>query len=157
MKHKFVSKFSIYLLTGFIFSLNTGCKSEQKAPECPPLKPIIKRVGEKEIIKISAPKVEHKPDADNCQTCVQSKAHFISCQRVWGDNGESRDELKVKSTEKACKDAGYPNTCPKEAILSVYCKGDTLPDSAKNTGFALKKIHFTSKQRPADSDSANVK
>ena len=126
----------------------SGC-SKPEEPECipAPAKVVVKPDTDAPVLRIAKSEVKHAKGTDHCQVCVMSPARFISCQRIWADQGESRDEIKVKATEKACKDAGYPDTCPKKAIMSVYCKGDPLPEGALNGGLALQKIHFVEKNR----------
>ena len=143
-----------FLLTAMFTA--SACNKPQE-PDCIPAQKIVKIDTDMPTLKIQKRAVRHAKDADHCQVCVMSPKRFISCQRIWADHGENRDEIKVKATEKACKDAGYPYTCPKKAIMSVFCKGDPLPESAKNGGMALQKIHFMSKTRPKiDSDSSKT-
>jgi hypothetical protein len=94
-------------------------------------------------VKIEETKIKTPPpeDADYCRACVMARAGFASCQRVWGAKDESREALKQRAIEKACKDAGYTiNACPPQAIISNVCKGDPPPPGTMSAGEALKKF-----------------
>ena len=122
-----------------------ACGSEPE-PECTPPPP--KEVVEETPFRL--PRNNVVKDGDHCQVCVKSKGGFISCQRVWQENkDETRDQLKVRATEKSCRDAGYPDTCPKEAILSMLCKGDPVPGGGRAATAKIQQIMMKDRPAPA--------
>ncbi len=128
------------LLSFFLWA----CGSESE-PECTPPPP---KVVEETPFRL--PRNDSVKDGDHCQVCVKSQGGFISCQRVWQENkDETRDQLKVRATEKSCKDAGYPDTCPKEAILSMLCKGDPVPDGGRTATAKIQQIMMKDRPAPA--------
>ena len=150
-------KIGVNIVLIIIFGMAFACSQKKEISDCPPVEPIVKKTSETVVMNIFPPKIKHKADADHCQVCVQSPSNFISCQRVWGDNGETRNHIKDKAIKKACKDAGFPNTCPKSAIQSIYCKNDSLTENATNGGMALQKIHLMSKQRAQETNNTKNK
>ena len=86
---------------------------------------------------------EDKQKKDWCRACVMSKVGYASCQKVYADEpGESRDSLKARARDKACKDAKFKtNECPDSAVISLLCKGDPPPAGTPDPGTALQNLH----------------
>ncbi len=87
------------------------------------------------------------PNADWCRTCVKSPKGWASCQLVYAtEAGEDRAEVKKRSRQRACDDAGYAKgACPDKAVIAVSCKGDAPPVSPAEAQKALQRLFFRNK------------
>lgn len=146
---KRLNTLQILLTIVMSIGLTSACK-KQPQPDCIPSTdaPI-----DAEVVRTPVP-VDYSK-SDWCRICVMSKNNFASCQRVHAlDKNESRESIKKRARDKACKDAGFEiNACPDSAIIGAACKGDASPASAPAAGKALQKMFYGKKEQKKPEES----
>lgn len=139
------------LKTVWIFSLvclgGLGCSLGQSGeqPDCiedTSQKPIIKKIERTRLNNIT--NVATKEDLKNkewCHACVMGPHKFASCQRIFETHkGESKEAIRERAIDAACKDAGFEKDCPKSALKAIVCRGDKKPPSELTPGQSVQKM-----------------
>ncbi len=154
----------VFLLSfGVSILLFSGCKSG-KEPDCAPApaaaQPETKEPVDKGKVIVSA------KDADWCRACVVGPKGYMSCKKVDGTPGpEHRSGLRARARLEACLDSGFTEeSCPKENVMAIVCKGDAEPnleqktETAKRVLKALKNSGPLVLKKPAanDKEAENV-
>ena len=98
------------------------------------------------------------PNADWCRACVMGPKGWASCQIAYATKmGEDRAQIKERSRQKACLDAGFKKgECPESALKDITCKGDPTPEGADKMGEALQKIFLKAREKGENKESASA-
>jgi hypothetical protein len=155
MRHKRSIVFARTAVLASLLAGAWGLACSKPADECPDP---AKAVGGKKfrLERRNLGKVgEDDPNADWCRACVMGPRGYASCQRAVAEGpADTKDALRAKAKDRACKDSGFTAQCPDKAVVGIFCKGDNPPKGSLTAGQALQKIYFGPKgpvaQPPGD-------
>ena len=145
-------KYTITAAFALIFgtTAGTGCSPKSKEIDCEDTSSGKKAVTGEAKTEATGP---DRDESDWCHACVLGPKGYTSCQRVYAvDERESRDSLRKRSADRACKDAGFKEgECPASSIISMVCKGANLPKAMpKDDGIAKAFRQIIEKANPQD-------
>ncbi|MDD5306268.1 MAG: hypothetical protein PHU25_03000 [Deltaproteobacteria bacterium] len=143
MRHKNKLKAARAALLAGVLAGAWGLACHKPAEECPD--PAKGAAGKKaRIERRNLGRVgDDDPNADWCRACVMGPKGFASCQRALAESpAETKDVLRAKARDRACKDSGFTGECPDKAVIGMFCKGDQPPKDGLTPGKALQQIYF---------------